>query len=134
MMVNLMQLHALAQAAAVAVLPVPDALEPLLQKFSVVTAVYGFLLRQHIQVCVMPITSLALLVSVAGMTHMAWVSFEVIFCECGLQPSWRAVAAALPSMPGGADIVLADIELMARLAPDVLILRQDLGWGSGFRI
>jgi hypothetical protein len=33
------------------VLPVPDALEPLLHKFSVVTAVYGFLLRQHIQVC-----------------------------------------------------------------------------------
>ena len=28
-------------------LPVPDALEPLLHKFSVVTAVYGFLLRQH---------------------------------------------------------------------------------------
>jgi hypothetical protein len=50
-------------------------------------------------------------------------------CPNALQPSWRAVAAALPSMPGGADICLADVELMARLAPDVLILRQDLGWG-----
>ena len=59
---------------------------------------------------------------------------EDMSCQLTLQPSWRAVAAALPSMPGGADICLADIELMARLAPDVLILRQDLGWGSGFRI
>lgn len=33
-----------------AVLPLPDALEQLMQAFSVVTAVYGFLLRQHIQV------------------------------------------------------------------------------------
>ena len=77
MMVNLMQVHALAQAAAVAVLPVPDALEPLLQKFSVVTAVYGFLLRQHIQVCVMPTT--------ACMTDASAVLGRHVDCALGFQ-------------------------------------------------
>lgn len=37
------------------------------------------------------------------------------------------MSAVLPQMPGGADLALPDLELMARLAPDVLLLRQDLG-------
>lgn len=49
-----------------------------------------------------------------------------------MQPSWRAVAAVLPQMPGGADILLADLELMARLAPDVLLLRQDQGCATPY--
>ncbi len=38
------------QAAAVAALPLPERLEALVASFEVLTAVYGFLLRQHIQV------------------------------------------------------------------------------------
>ncbi len=49
-----------------------------------------------------------------------------------MQPSWRAVAAVLPQMPGGADILLADLELMARLAPDVLLLRQEQGCATPY--
>lgn len=128
-------------------LPLPEPLEQLVQKFSVVTAVYSFLLRQHIQVCLpCPVESsttacgastraVACFVIVAPLlslvcrriTHALLLVTQFHEMAIFLQPSWRAVAAALPSMPGGCDISLADVELMARLAPDVLIVRQDLG-------
>lgn len=45
----------------------------------------------------------------------------------GLQPTWRAVAALLPDVAGAAGAALEDVELMATLAPDVLLLRTDNG-------
>ena len=71
--------NALAQAAAVAVLPLPDALEPLLHKFSVVTAVYGFLLRQHIQVRCVPVNALSrVLLLFVGRHDNCTIGFQAI--------------------------------------------------------
>ena len=37
----------------------------------------------------------------------------------------------LPQVPGGGGATLADVELMSRLAPDVLRIHQDQGWADG---
>ncbi|KAL3163301.1 hypothetical protein ABBQ32_009693 [Trebouxia sp. C0010 RCD-2024] len=70
-------------------LPLPPALQRLEEVlFPPVNAMYGFLLRQHIQ------------------------------------PTWQAIKSAARNVAGGQEVQLEDVQTMAELCPDVVILRD----------
>ncbi len=41
-----------------------------------------------------------------------------------LQPTWRAIKSAAASVPGGEEVQVEDVQTMADLCPDVVILRD----------
>lgn len=43
---------------------------------------------------------------------------------CVVQPTWRTMRASVQQLPGGEDATLQDLELLAALCPDVVMLIQ----------
>ena len=41
-----------------------------------------------------------------------------------MQPTWKAIKSAAANVPGGAEVQLEDVQIMADLCPDVVILRD----------
>lgn len=41
-----------------------------------------------------------------------------------MQPTWKAIKSAAANAPGGAEVQLEDVQTMADLCPDVVILRD----------
>ena len=47
---------------------------------------------------------------------------EAEMLHCSVQPTWRTMRAAVQQMPGGEDATLQDLELLAALSPEVVML------------
>ena len=41
-----------------------------------------------------------------------------------VQPTWKAIKSAAVNLPGGDEVQLEDVQLMADLCPDVVVLRD----------
>ena len=47
---------------------------------------------------------------------------EAEMLHCSVQPTWRTMRAAVQQMPCGEDATLQDLELLAALSPEVVML------------